>query len=461
MTETKKKESQIAIDIVGASYNLFGGKFGKGMLAAITQVPTAVPAPQRYKGQNIGSGQARSGLVKYPHPVSVPDVLALKDVSGHHCSCIQAKKYATVGLGFIDEGDEVAKTASTEEAIELANSLLSGRGHVESKVDKVLDPLTNFGFMNELLDIAEDFCDTGTGYLEVHRDSSGKIDGLAHIPTGEVYVCTFGGRIFYQYQAYGNTTKYWPLYGYKDWFLGADGPFPNATWNPEDISEVVPFLQPSNRVKYYGYPDWISASVDIDLLQKSKQYKADFYHNRGVLDKILVVTGATVDTDDWTKIKSSISSSIGAGNNFNSAAFNFANEKAKVEVKNMGVDGNSEEQFSKDNETLTQNIVSSHGVPPTLANILIPGKLGATNEFINALVGFELLRINSYQNVFEKQLANTLGKDKGLGLKPDDFRLRTITSQLDIDAMDTIGRMSSEVTSAENADRDLSEGVLE
>jgi len=174
------------------------------------------------------------------------------------------------------------------------------------------------------------------------------------------------------------------------------------------------------------------------------------------------VTGEAVNPEDWDRIKASLKASIGAGNNFNSMALNLSNEKAKVEVKNMGADGNTEDQFAKDMETLTQNIVSSHRVPPLLANILIPGKLGASNEFINALIGFQLLVINPFQNVIEKMLAKTLGGDEGVeGLNPDDFRLRTITSQIDINGMDAISRSRSEATSGDNADRDYGDGVKE
>jgi len=447
--------NQIALQVVASTYNLFGAKFADGVLNAISKSSKApLPAPR--------SGSMRKGVTKYPHPVAMDSVYALKDISGHHSSCIQAKKYATVGLGFIDEGDATSNTSDTQQAMEMASSLLTGRGHVMSKVDEALDPLTNFGFMNELLDACEDFMDVGTGYLEAHRDENDKIDGLSQIPAKDVWTCTYDGRVFYQYQPYGGLTQYWVPFGKanRDWILSGEGPFKGSGLKPENVSELIPFIQPSNRVKYYGYPDWLSASVDIDLLKKSKQYKADFYHNRGVLDKVLVVTGAMVESDDWTKIKNAIKSSIGGGNNFNSAAFNFSNEKAKVEVLNMGADGKTEEQFAKDVETLTQNIVSSHGVPPLLANILIPGKLGASNEFISALMTFQLLRINAYQNVFEKMLAKSLGGDEGIdGLEADDFRLRTITSQIDVASADTMGKMRSEAVDPKNKDRDLKDGV--
>ena len=445
------KDQQFAVQVMSDTYNLYGGAFGSGVLNALTKTTDAVATSGGV------TNTARPGIVKYQQPVCADAVYGLKDISGHHSSCIQAKKYATDGLGFIDEGDEIEE-ASGEEAIEKSQSLLSGQGHVESKVDKVLDPLTTFGFMNELLDETEDFMDVGTGYLEVHRDEAGKIDGLRQIPYKNLWPCTFDGRLFYQYNAPGGTTKYWAQFGKanREWLLSDKGPY-KGSLKAEDVSEIIAFIQPSNRVKYYGYPDWISASVDIDLLKKSKQYKADFYHNRGVLDKVLVVSGEKVESDAWDQITASIKASIGEGNNFKSIAMNFQSADVKVEILNMGADGKTEEQFAKDNEVFTTNIVSSHGVPPLLANILIPGKLGASNEFINALVGFQLLRINAYQNVQEKTLAKTLGGVDGVeGLGPEDFRLRTITSQIDITGMETIGKMREEAT---GTDRDVSKGT--
>jgi capsid portal protein len=438
------------------AYPLFGTRFADGVLNAVSGV-TNPP-------NDVELNSMKTGLVRYPQPLRIDQLYALKDISGHHSSCIQAKKYATVGLGFIDDGDEVDKAGTDEEAAQAAQSLLSGQGYVTSKVDDALDPLTHFGFSNELIDVAEDFMDCGTGYLEVCR-KKGKITGISHIPAKDIWFCTYKGRIFFQYQPHGvgsPACRYWALFGTKnkDWLLSEEGPMSNFNGTEDDVSEIIPFIQPSNRTKYYGYPDWISATVDIDLLKKSKQYKADFYHNRGVLDKILIVTGESVDADAWKRIEDSIKGSIGGGNNFGSMALNFSNPESKVDVKNMGAEGDTEEQFAKDTETLTQNIVSSHGVPPLLANILIPGKLGASNEFINALISFQLLRINAYQNVFSKTLAKSLGSDDGIeGLNPEDFRLRTITSQINLNSLDTIGKMRSEATSGENKDRDLEEGV--
>lgn len=449
----QSKQSAKSIQIMQAeTYNLFPPAFADGVLNLLTSTPKEAESPK--------SGQAKNGIIKYPHPISMDAVYALKDISGHHSSCIQAKKYATVGLGFIDEGDNINKVSSEEDAMQMAQSLLSGRAHVMSKVDDKTDPFTNFGFMDELLAACEDYQDVGTGYLEVHRNDSGEVDGISHVSAKYLWPCTYNGRLFYEYSPYAGQTKYWVPFGManREWLKSVEGPFKGNTFEDKDISELIVFMKPTNRCKYYGYPDWLSAAVDIDLLKKSKQYKADFYHNRGVLDKVFAVLGAQVDGQMWKSIENAFKGTIGGTNNFGSIALNVSDPNAKLEVINVGADGNTEEQFAKDVETLTQNIVSSHRVPPLLANILIPGKLGASNEFVNALLMFELLVIIPDQNIFEKALAKTLGGIDGIeGLEADDFRLRTITSQLDVGALDTLGKMRSEA--ATEGDRDLKDGV--
>jgi len=451
MSDKKSAHFEIAHN----TYNLFGAKFANGVLNALTstvEVKDTTPA----------SNTCRPGVTAYPQPLNIHNIYALKDISGHHSSCIQAKKYASVGLGFVDSGDDVANAKTEDEAMAATASLLSGQAHIESKVDTTLDPLTHFGFLNELLDAAEDLEDTGTGYLEVHRNESGEIDGLTQVSAADVTAHTFNNKLFYKYRRTGTQEKYFSAFGKsnKEWLLSANGPLRGTTLSSTDVSELIVFMLPSNRVKFYGYPDWMSATVDIDLLKKSKQYKADFYHNRGVLDKVLVVTGETVESGAWEDIKAAIKGSIGMGNNFSSMALNFNSPDTEVQIMDMGAGSAKEDQFAGDVETLTQNIVSSHRVPPLLANILIPGKLGSSNEFINALVAFQLLSISPRQNIYEKMLAKTLGGPDGVeGLLPEDFRLRTITSQIDIASMDTIGKMRSEVTDGKNKDRDLSEGV--
>ncbi len=396
-------------------------------------------------------------------PVNIRECINLKDWSPHHASCITTRKNCMVGLGFMSDEDleEEGGVDKQGGTVAQAATLLTGAPYIKSQVDTVLDPLTLFGFSNELTTWVENYLDTGTAYLEVARKGD-DIRYVGVLPTDSVRIIKQGTEIYFRVTEVGSNTKYFCRFGMdnKEW-LFSKGPYKDTTtMERDDISEIIMLSKPSNRCRYYGYPDWIAAAIDIDLLKKAKQYKADFYNNRGVLDFILTVTGTSVGDTEWATITDRISQSAEDGQKFKNLALNFSQEGAKLQIDKLAADMATEEQFSKDNEVFSQNIVSAHGVPPPLANILIPGKLGASNEFVNSISSFQLLRIGPDQRIVQKTLANTLGNPElngGLDLEPDDFRLRTITSQLNLQAFDTIGRMREEAT--DSGDRDLEEGV--
>lgn len=435
-----------------------------------------------------------------PPPVDILKARTLKDISPHHASCVQSKKYSTVGLGFVSDASEVEdsknkKPGSVQATEDRVASLLTGEAFIESKVDTELDPLTLQGFMTELYRIMEDFIDGGTGYLEVIRGEDKKITGLNWLPYEDLVAVTIRddqnkSRLVYRYAKGlgsasgasgflgggdlfgGNGIRWYSLFGIENrqWVWDT---FYNSTisttaddskilstgvtgLNITNVSEVIPFILPSNRSKYYGYPEWLSATSFVTILSMALQYKSDFYTNRGVLAYILSIAGQ-VGEPKWKQIENHIQGTVGGGNNFKNLAINVADPKAKVQVDKLASSDKVEEQFSRDAEVFAQNIVSSHRVPPVLANILIPGKLGATNEAVQALVSFQLLVIGPYQHMIQKTLARTLGGDEGLvELGPEDFRLRSITSQFDITGLDTIGRAREE---AVGSGRDFSDGV--
>ncbi len=434
---------------------LFAGK-GSEILALQTVPENSSDAPA---GSNA---EVLKGQTIIPPPLNIKAAIALKDKSPHHATCIATKKNCIAGLGFLSDADlnnDGAIDADEEAAADMA-SLLTGAPYVRSDVDEALDPLTHFGFSTDLLTAVEDLLDCGTGYLEVARTGA-EITYIGHLPASSVRVVQNGRRFYFQVQETGGATKYFSRFGmeHKEWLL-SDGPYKGSSNIQLDkISEVIMFQEPTNRCKFYGYPTWLAATVDIDLLKKAKQYKADFYHNRGVMDFILSVTGAKVDDEDWETISDNITGTSGAGNNYKNMALNIAQDSAKVEVHKLAADMKTEDQFAKDNETFAQNIVTAHGVPPLLANILIPGKLGASNEFVSALMGFQLLRIGPAQQIVQKALASSLGNNKengNLSLTENDFRLRSITSQINLNGLDTLGKMREE---AAGTDRDLDDGV--
>lgn len=444
---------------------LFGNNINSHYLAIVKKEQGKEAQPT-----NQHANAYQTGTTGYAQPVDIYTIRNLKDISSHHASCIQSKKYSVMGLGFVSEGSEnqqVRDDAVTpvDQVQEQMQNLLTGEAYIETEVDKKLNPLTFFGFNFELYRALEDFLDAGTGYLEVIRTKEGKIVGLNWLPYEAVEVCLVRdnnnrNRLVYKYLGgtFGGTDRYYSLFGQenKKWLF--DRVYRSVSGiSIDQISEVIPFMLPSNQCQYYGYPEWLSASSMVTLISRALQYKSDFYVNRGVLAYILSVIGQ-IDSKQWKEIETLVQGSVGAGNNFRNLAINLPNKESKLQVDKMATSEKAEDQVAKDMELLSQHIVSAHRVPPILANILVSGKLGAANETVQALISFQLLVIGPIQKIFEKTLAKYLANDKdGIeGMNPEDFRLRKITSQFNIQGLDTASRMREE---APGSGRNVNEGL--
>jgi hypothetical protein len=159
-------------------------------------------------------------------------------------------------------------------------------------------------------------------------------------------------------------------------------------------------------------------------------------------------------------LKQLLMSHIGLGNSHKSGVFNIPQEGIRVILERLGLDSTSgEDGFTKKSETMALDIVTAHQVPPLLAGIQIPGKLGANNEMINAMMAFQTLVVAPMQKTIMTILNNTLGNslyNAGIDLGSDAFKLKTIMDEIDLQKADTAGRMREEVTGSK---RDLSAGT--
>lgn len=465
--------------IIGAPMpQIFGDIDLHTLLIKLTKISKEQSKFAQPTNQKFANGITSSFGV--PQPVNIAVARSMKDISPHHASCIRSKLNAIMGLGFVSEGDEVqsAQTdpnASVEQIQQTAASLLSGEAFVESKVDEILNPMTLDGFMYDLYRAIEDYLDGGTGYLEVLRDQSTKaIVGINWIP----YECLRAvilmdisgrGRLVYKYTpltGVGGTLggqRWFSPFGINNRKWVYEHFYSNSNVPIDAVSEIIAFKSPSNMARWYGYPDWLSASTIVTLVGLALQYKSDFYTNRGVLAYILSIMG-DIDGDKWKQIEQLVQGSVGGGNNFRNLAIQLKNSESSVQLDKLASSDKTEMQFAKDMEVYSQLIVSAHRVPPVLANILIPGKLGAANETIQALIAFQLLNIGPHQTVIQSVLARTLGSDSdGVSkLKSEDFRFRKITSQFDIVGLNTVGGMREEAVGSKGKDgkpRDVSEGM--
>lgn len=400
------------------------------------------------------SGQPEQKGVRVPHPFDFTAVAQFKSANPYHSTCLETKTAATTGINFHD----------AKQKEELPDGTYKWKKQ-ESKVAKLTRGLCNGPFISQLNAACEEFWNIGVGYLEVVRDApGGAIVGIHHLASRRVFKFLESDGINYHYEidadghGDGRSPRFAAFGDSKD-FVARNGELYGIK-DDTRISEVICFAVPSSQSKHYGVPGWVSAVQPIELIQCILQYKYDFFQNRGVPEFMLFITGQQVDDDTWEEIESALQANIGLGNSHKTLAVNLSNPEVKVQVEKLAMDNKLQDEISATSDDLAQMIVSAHRVPPLLAGIQIPGKLGATNELPNALAAFQKLVIDGAQYIFQETLGLTLGDDDdgidGLGM--DDFAFSSILDEFDLNKMDTVSRMREP---AVGSNRDLDAGVKE
>jgi len=409
---------------------------------------------------------SRQAVVKgtVPHPFKMRSAVLFQTVNPHHGACILTKAQSIVGLGFRTEEDDrmEQEKAATKAGIPATTAPKPRKRSVRSKVAKTLDPVCAVSFQDVLNDCAQDFESTGNAYMEVVRDvDTAPPGGVYHLPAPYVSVEVEDATNYhYSIQTHDGQRRF-ARFGDLEGLRSRLGSRQKASLT----SEIVHIRQSTAMSRHYGFPDWLAAVASIELVHAMHQHQYDFYLNRGVPEFMLFLIGKKIAKPEWTKIEKALQAQIGKGNSRKSIAANIACNPDELEVilHKMAMEGKGDaREFSVQSDTLALEIVSAHRVPPLLAGIMIPGKLGATNELPNALQAFQLLNIAPKQHLFSSVLANTLGNPEengGLGLGEEDFTFRTILDEFDLGQMDTTARMRTPLAQAQAEGRDTSEGL--
>ena len=405
-----------------------------GQLFTILKKAAKVSADEAMRA----AGGTNSGIAvgKKTHLIEKMVARELRDFNATHAICIDAKKSSTVGLG-----------------------------HRKREIHDTLDGLCRFSWQDTLDAMAEDYFETGECFLEVVFGDGGKerlVTGLHHIESAGIHVELEqeGSSELYHYVINGETgsdstlvmAKWDDLTELKKRFGQSedaeaepsgelDGLLTDAN-DAQDAnssalagtivnSEIIHIRQSTNRSKYYGYPDYMSAVPSIELVQCMTQHEFDFYFNRGVPEFLLFLIGKNVGKC-WSKIGNLIKANQGLGNSHKTGGVHIPGnpEEVKVQVEKLAMEDAGNSGFSEKSSTLDMRIATSHGMPPQLANIALPGKIGGANEGPNAMLTFQMRKLGQAQKNFSGVFACTLGGEGVKFAQPDGSAAKAVAKDL-------------------------------
>jgi len=421
---------------------------------------------------NMMKAETISGTAMAQGEVNCPlDRVALKTFlisNPHHARCVKAKVAAIVGLGFLDGQEKIEEHNQTpaDPAAQQGMQMSVKKKFKESKADIALDPVCKHSFADLLNSTVEDFCQTGDGYIEaIRNEADGKVIGLYQVRSEKPipYVEKDGSNYHFIVKDRDGgvgVDRKWARWGETERCRVAGYDSVGKGPVPGQIHEIIEFREPTSLNDWFGYPDWLSAIPILELVSMLIQWKFDFYLNRGVPEFILAVMGAKAPESEWDEIKKQLKANIGMGRSHKTMAINVSAPTAVLQVEKLAMDSKGDDGFASTWESAAVTIVTAHGVPPLLAGILIPGKLGGVNETPQSLQLFQIMYVGPKQRLIQRVLGKTLGSpESGTGLTMEDFALAKITEEIDIGTMDTVARMRQSPQAAAAEGRDPAKGV--
>jgi hypothetical protein len=347
------------------------------------------------------------------HLIHKDNARRMRDLNATHATCLEAKRSSSVGMG-----------------------------HRDASIYEALDPLCRHGWQDVLDAAGDDLEDGGEGFIEVIWDPARtKILGLNQLDGAAVHVVVevMNNSEVFHYQVTSNVATretvamaaWGDLLALKARYEAKGGLVRNDLAGTRNgilaaplggrivDSEVIHLRLPASRDPYMGYPDWVAATPFIELVQAMVRHEFDFHFNRGVPELLLTLIGGSVSEPDWEAIKAIFRSGQGPGNSRKTAAIRLTGspEAVKVQVDKLNEDG-ARDYFGEKMDSLAMLIATAHGTPPMLANVLLPGKIGAANEGPNALLLFQKRKLGQRQRMVSSVLARTIGDGAALA-QPD------------------------------------------
>lgn len=374
---------------------------------------------------------------------------------------------------------------------------VSSGGFREEKISEILGPICEDGQLQPLLDsVARNLAEFHDAAIEVVW-TNGSITGLHTLHPKDFWVVREADSRDYHYEIRSKFgfSNHSDIQGLRFARFGDRADMMRRlkiTDEDQDrVSEVLRFSRDRHVLSEdYGTPEWLPGIPYMELETCQVQYRFDFFFNGCMPDGIYSVTGGVVNDSEWKEIKGTLQCHQGPGNRRKLMLVNIGGEDTKVQFDRL----DSESADTSDGEKQSMNnalaVVTAHGVPPLIAGIVIPGKMGGNNEFPNALQAFHAQYANPVQTYICSVLAATLGKkgengglkvtaDMFLGKTGDDkepdpsdptgvlmrdknFRgngFWTILDSINIGESDTISRMKTPLAQAQAEGRDLSAGL--
>lgn len=260
-------------------------------------------------------------VIKYP--LDLGTLLQATTMGPFHKRCLVFKRIAAIGSGY--------DTAGSAQAV--ANVLPTW----------------------DLRAMADDWLVFGNGYLEKETNVTGRVVRLHHVRANTLWKTPDGS-----------------------WTQRLVDPVKDTpTWRAIPRNKIIHLREYSPLSDHYGVPDYIPALLPVALAYEADDFHRKFYQNGAHAGLIILLKGVrNLTPAQRDEIKAQLGKTKGPGN-FKSLFMCFKNSDVDIEIKGVAKESPVKDDYAEVNKNTREKIISAHGVPPRLMNIILDAKAGA------------------------------------------------------------------------------------
>lgn len=211
----------------------------------------------------------------------------------------------------------------------------------------------------------------GQGYLEIVPNAKGELAEIYNLRSFNCFPKLYYNNLYY-FQKNLN----------KDvWFQ----PFNSGLNVPQSVSqkqlnEVLVLKNYNPETKYFGLPEWYSATGDLVLDRSVIEYRIREFENNLLIQFIIICEGGEIDEDGLSMVQKFLSSNFKGVQNAGKVLYlNSDHPEVKIRIEKIDKDIR-EAGYISTREQSRDFILAADGVPSILLGAKTKGQLGGTTE---------------------------------------------------------------------------------
>jgi capsid portal protein len=213
----------------------------------------------------------------------------------------------------------------------------------------------------------------GHGYLEIVSNNKNELSEIYNLRAYNCFPKLHYKKLYYIQKNSGSSKDVW----FKP--LGSDVTIPNTS-DQKEVNEILVIKNFNPRTKYFGFPEWYSATADLVLDRSVIECRIREFDNNLMIQFMIICEGGELDSDGLRKIKKFLASNYKGVSNAGKALYiNSDHPDVKIRIERLDKDIR-EVGYIRTREQNRDFISAADGTAPILFGAKVAGQLGGTTE---------------------------------------------------------------------------------